>query len=644
VAKTIATVTGIALAPGISRNRRLYSKPAIAKMVARAQERIKAGEAISLTERTDDAAPPQPLSQRTHHAAEDDSTKIVGRITSIRLDETGCARYSAAIAPTPAGQIIADLLDTTDGLPPFLRGVSIRAAWVGSTRMERGPDGDPVETGDDLELDGLDYTGRPGVPAAGVDTFAWAQDGARRETTERVLITESVQEARVTAITEETAPSAPEAGQMTAEARAVLRETLRGLPPEPPHVLRNGLCVTCETTEAALPLSKRGTGLSGGGKVYADPGYQADKKQRYDLSTRANAKSAWSYVSQKANAAKYTANQLKRVKGRIMKALKGFGVTVAAEGWVIEPGREITEAELREWYGDYGSPSMSGSWSLNASNGPVNLCLSCYGMDPADLDVILRAAADAACQALAALDPDMDGDIDVPGADSEDTDHDGGETADEADLAETADPDEAPAPQADAGQTEEAGTMPETTTAETAPAAALTRADINTAVAAALEADRTARKARKAARAAPPAEAAPAAAAPATETAPAAPAAAAESEADKISRLVREAIDREMPKETDDERITRLVQEGVSAARASLVQSGQVIPGRKGIVMTAEQAAAAAGGADVINESTKLPASWGDKPLHKMSTDEFNQRTGPVVVRHVLGDRADKIA
>src|SRR5262249_43981839 len=118
-----------------------------------------------------------------------------------------------------------------------------------------------------------------------------------------------------------------------------------------------------------------------------------------------------------------TTAQLKRVKARIVKALKKFGVTVAAEGWTVEPVFQVTES-IAEHYGD---PSTCGSFSLRASNGPIDVCISSSSMDPADLDVILRAAADSASQALAALDPDMDGDIDVPGADAEDTDGDAGQ-------------------------------------------------------------------------------------------------------------------------------------------------------------------------------------------------------------------------
>ncbi|MGH3220236.1 MAG: hypothetical protein ACRDPY_16290 [Streptosporangiaceae bacterium] len=156
--KTATQIRGIALAPGVSRNGRLYSREAVAKMVTRAQARI-AGDGL-------------PLTMKTHHAAEDDSTRIVGKVTGMQVDESGAAHFTAELAGTKHGRTIGKLVDGG-----FLRGVSIRGQWVGPTRSVEGPAG-PVETADDLELDGLDYTARPGVPAARIATES-APDGRR---------------------------------------------------------------------------------------------------------------------------------------------------------------------------------------------------------------------------------------------------------------------------------------------------------------------------------------------------------------------------------------------------------------------------------------------------------------------------------
>ena len=225
MAKVIATIGGVALRPGVSANRRWYKPEHVRNAVARAQERIKSGA--------------EPMVMLTHHAAGDDSRAIAARLTGISLDEDGNARYTAAVADTPAGRDVAALADTSDGNPPHLKGVSIRGYWLGTVSKVKGPDGEPVETASGgIELDGLDFTRSPGVAGAQVDTFAWADRSGRTETTERVLICESVQEARVT-ITEETAP-----GTLPALTEAE-QDALRGILGERGHVFENGLCVTC---------------------------------------------------------------------------------------------------------------------------------------------------------------------------------------------------------------------------------------------------------------------------------------------------------------------------------------------------------------------------------------------------------------
>ena len=473
MAKTIATISGIGLVPGVSKNRRLYTAEAVASATKRLSDRIKAGTA--------------PAVMLSFHGAGDASREITASLTGARLDE-GRMRFDAAIADTAAGRDMAALADTTDGKPAHLKNVSIRAYWLGTVRKVKGPDGQPVETGDDLDVDGIDWTKTPGVTGAQVDTFAWAKrPGYESQTTERVAITESVQEASVT-ITEETRPEVVPRPVAVAEGLAELLPV--------PHILNDGTCLTCE---ASPPLSKRGSGTKGAGRVWADPGYQKDKKQRYDISTKANAKAAWAYINQDDNAKKYTPAQLKRIKSKIKAALSKFGVQVASEsadwvhGWTFDPPVQAGES-LAEHYGD---PSLCGSWSVNASNGPVNICLSSYSMDPADLDVILRAAADAACKALAALDPDMDGDVDVPGAgDNSDPDGDAGrESAPEGEQEPAS---QAAVPAAATTETEDSMTETTTPAAETAPG--IDPKALAEAVAAALEQHDAARRDKKAAK------------------------------------------------------------------------------------------------------------------------------------------------
>jgi len=68
-----------------------------------------------------------------------------------------------------------------------------------------------------------------------VDTFAWTDGGTKTETTDRVLIYETVPDATVMAITEETAP----------------------VPPRQRHQFANGVCVTCRPAEAVAALHGR---------------------------------------------------------------------------------------------------------------------------------------------------------------------------------------------------------------------------------------------------------------------------------------------------------------------------------------------------------------------------------------------------
>lgn len=643
MAKVIARVGGVAIAPGVSLNRRWYTREMLAAAVARAQDRIAGGQQLTLRDAQDAGWDAHELTQKTHHDAEDDSTRIVGRITGLSLGEQGEVRFTADIAGTPHGQTIASLVDTSDGQPAFLKGVSIRGAWLGKVRRVTGPDGQPAERGDGLDLAGLDYTGTPGVTAAQVDTFAWVRDG-QDETTERVYITESVQEARVT-ISEDTTPTV-DAGTIPAGPPEGLLEAVRlliGDPPDPD----SGEAAEADGTPA---MSKRGKGLAGSGRVWADPGYQADKKQRYDITTKGAAVTAWRFISQSSKAAKYTPNQLKRVKGRIKAALAKSGVKVSSEhapGWGFSEAVQLAGPVL-EWMGE--DPSRAGSWCVSASNGPVNLSLSSYSMDPADLNVILRAAADAACKALAALDPDMDGDVDVPGAASGDTDGDGGrETAPPA-QDPAGEPDR-PVPAAEngpapAGHNERedsemsdattneggaapAGLSPEALEAIGTAAARAAAEAVTVALGARDDADRARRKEEKRARRAQEAAAAaaavasagtPAAAPATTEAAPAPPAPPAP--AAEAAGLTTEQVD-------------ALVTERVQ----SMVASGQIAVTRTGLNpggANEHRTPAATGSPDELTPAT-------GEELQKMSEDGLTDYAGSHLDNYVFGGRGKAV-
>jgi uncharacterized protein DUF6582 len=577
VAKSIATITGTALTPGVSRNGRLYTKEAIGRAVDRAQARIAEGK--------------RPLAMRTHHAlagAQDDSTRVVGGLTRIWQEDDGRARYEGAIADTSHGRDIAALVDDSDGQPAFLRGVSIRGRWLGQPRASLSEDGQRVETADDLEITGLDFAPEPGVDDADVST------AAARETQEEdpYPIQESAPEALVTVLDEAAAP-------------------LKG-------------------DGAASPQTKAAS--------YADPGYQPDKMKRFALDSKTEAKAAWSYIHQAKNAKNYTANQLKRIKGRIKAALKKFGVEVSAdEGWIIDQIGSVTEAVAEHYMGE--EYDARGSFCISLSNGPLNITISSYCVDPADLDVIGRAAMGAACDSLKDMDPDMDGDMDAPGADSEDTDHGmGAESApDPVPLAESApavaeseptgppdaaptDPaaiaaDPAPEPAADPTTETEGPAMAESTTpaVEPTPAAPAAPGGIT------LTDDQFQ---ALLSRYAPPA--------PATESAPAPAPAQAPAQAPAAQAVT----------ETEDERITRIVEARLEKERASLIQdlveSGRG-PVRKGLVRPVTEHTADPQGA--VGENG-LPEGWPDKPLHEYSETERRRYLVPAAQAHILGARA----
>lgn len=61
---------------------------------------------------------------------------------------------------------------------------------------------------------------------------------------------------------------------------------------------------------------------------YADPGYREGIK-RYPLDTEEHCRAAWAYINMPKNAAKYSAEELKAIKGRIKAALETYGVEVS---------------------------------------------------------------------------------------------------------------------------------------------------------------------------------------------------------------------------------------------------------------------------------------------------------------------------
>ena len=357
----IATLEGVALAPGSSKNGRRYTPDVIARAYTRLSTRLADPNG-------------RPVTMRSHHPdpkqrSDRDVTRIAGRVTEVSLDEDGKLRWKGELVETAAGKDIAVL---TTPEHPVLDNVSIRGWWVGRTwRDPRTGE----ECGEDVEIDGLDFTDFPGLDEARIETAELTED--------RQFITESAED------------------------------------------------VTVTIDEAAETP----------GSHYADPGYQKDKVKRYPLDTKAHVRAAWSYINQADNQKPYTAAQIKRIKGRIKSAAAKFGVKITEES-VAQVMHELTEAFI-SGLPDQITEAMA---NVSVSNGPADISASAYGNDPADLKQVVSRLADAVLAALDAVDPDGDGDIDLP----DDADGGAGWTSSESgspddDAMETASDSAAPA-------------------------------------------------------------------------------------------------------------------------------------------------------------------------------------------------------
>jgi hypothetical protein len=274
-------------------------------------------------------------------------------------------------------------------------------------------------------------------------------------------------------------------------------------------------------------------------------------------------------------------------------------------------------------------PSPAGNLYISLTNGPTTVSVSSSLLDPHDLDLVGRAAMAGACQALLALDPDMDADIDIPGADAEDTDDDMA-TAESAPAAAqgsllpgeciipqatvqaaalTLPETSAPAPAADTATEEEPAMAESITPAANSAAPTPVVSGVH------LTDDQFAQLLARVAPVAAPVEAAPAAAAPVAETT--APVAAVPVE------------------ETEEQRITRLVAEGVKAALPAAIQESVELngpPARKGLVTQVSESSGSVG-------ANGIPADWPQKPLHEYTDEEFRQYASPATVGAILGQR-----
>lgn len=364
-----AVVHGVAIRPRVSRNGRRYTAEALRRAYDRLNARLAAGES-------------RPVTMRTFHPTPEGNGRsvvsIVGRVRKVGMTSDGAITYEAVLVDTPEGKTVQQLVKPDADGRQTLGNVSIRGWWVGETRTD--PQG--FEVGDDLEIDGLDFTDSPGIPEASV-----APGAATEAAPGGPLIFESVEEAFMDTTTTNTATETDDR----------------------PCILEDGCCTvhlpTNETTASKAPY---------GNVTYADPGYQKDGKKRYPLDTEKHVRAAWGYINQADNAKLYTAAQLKRVKGKIKSAAKKLGINIASE---------TTNASVKQIIEGYAAflPEAARPRFLeeayacvSVGNGPADISVSAYGNDPAQLQAVIGRLADAVVAALDKVDPDGDGDIDLP--------------------------------------------------------------------------------------------------------------------------------------------------------------------------------------------------------------------------------------
>jgi len=343
-----ATIRGVFLKPGLSKNRRLYTRGNIAKAVERMKQTITSGEGM-------------PLNMATSHAAafQDDATSTVGRITDVRLLPDGSAQFEAEIANTAAGRDVANL---TAG--KFIKGVSIRGEWRGEPQTVTHSDGMEATTADDLAIHGIDFTNSPGVEGAEIQYAALA------ESHNKLSILESVETVEIVSRDEE---------MVAIEAADVIRDA-----------------VETAVEEAVNSIFEKDASKPYGNVTYADPGYQKDKKKRYPIDTAAHVRAAWSYINQGDNASLYTAAQLARIKSRIKSAAKKFGINIVSEA-------EMLIADIQEVLEAYASIALVNDDDTISITGQTN--------DPHKLRIVANRIAFGAIAAMHAIDPDDDGDI-----------------------------------------------------------------------------------------------------------------------------------------------------------------------------------------------------------------------------------------
>ncbi len=68
-----------------------------------------------------------------------------------------------------------------------------------------------------------------------------------------------------------------------------------------------------------------------GERKYGDVEFADSVNNKYPIDSEEHVRAAWSYINHKENAAKYDADEVEIIKGRIQRAAKKFGVEIQSD-------------------------------------------------------------------------------------------------------------------------------------------------------------------------------------------------------------------------------------------------------------------------------------------------------------------------
>ena len=68
-----------------------------------------------------------------------------------------------------------------------------------------------------------------------------------------------------------------------------------------------------------------------GESTYGDVQFADPTNNKYPIDTEEHVRAAWSYINKKSNAAKYDADEVEAIKGRITRAAKRFDIEISED-------------------------------------------------------------------------------------------------------------------------------------------------------------------------------------------------------------------------------------------------------------------------------------------------------------------------